>query len=171
ATPETAHTAGRGLRGPAVPEPIDQPLTERLPAGQNPAVGDPLHVGALHLPLRRDHIHELSVYVEYERIENRAVALAQRAEQRPDILVLRTHHRLDPNADLGHQLAGVRYLHDHADRAGDRPGQSEDRVRREGDVVAARGAHSADRRDDRHFIFVPDPAQLLVNALRGCNDA
>src|SRR5690606_6248917 len=109
-------------------------------------------------------LDELVIDIRHQTFENLSVRGREWTERGADVFVLRALHHLHVHADLFHQRTHFRVLHDHADRAGDRAREREDRVGGEGDVVAAGSANGADGCDHGDTVF-PESLHFAIKAL------
>src|SRR5690606_18952657 len=167
---EPGHPAGNRYRVRQVADPVHEPQRGRLPPRDHTAIGNREHLLAREAPLLHHRLNKLAVHILDQGVEQHPVPLAHRAEGRADVLVLGTLHHLHLHTHLVHQLGRVRHFHDHADRAGKRAGQNQDRVCGQRYQVSARGANPPDRRDHRLAVLAQSP-QLAIDALRRTDDA
>ena len=77
-----------------------------------------------------------------------------------DVLMNPGLDRIHYDADFFEQAFHVRDLEDHPDRSRQRPGMRDDLVAGGGDVVAARGGHVSEKRDDWLLLLLADPQDL-----------
>jgi len=117
-------------------------------------------------PYLRDRLHELGVDIVGDALDLFAIGLVDGPEGRERVLVLAALQGGLLHLGPFQKTANVEMHEDHADGPRERPGVRVDLVGRDGDVVAARRRHRAER-GNHGLPRLPEPPDRAVQFLRG----
>ena len=139
-------------RGVEPAERVDEAALARLLAGPDASLRhgvDLLRRGLARLGRLLD---EVVVEALHDLLQLLALRRRERRERRVDVGVRARHDRLAVDADLVQRAADGDLAAEDADRSGQRPRLRDDRLRRHGDVVAARRGEIRHRHDERPVV-------------------